>query len=389
MIPTFEEFMRTKPLYYDKFDISRMNEAYKKLSLHIAHPYVVHIIGTNGKGSTGRTMAHLAHKAGLHVGHYSSPHIFRFNERIWIDGSDVDDDTLQSAHERLYEILGSDTSDKLTYFEYSTLLALVIFEKLDFIIVEAGLGGEFDATNVIENRVLTVVTPIGMDHQAFLGYTIKDIAETKLRSMQKLTLLAKQPYEEVYKVAQDIASQKGTKLIYATDIEDFDVETLHLVRDAAIEHGWPPFIRKNILLAVDALNLLHIDVNLSHLHSLELFGRYYPLKENIHIDVGHNPLAAKTLSETIDNDTVLIYNTLNDKDFKTILEILKPKLKRVEIIPIENHRSLQTFELEKALSELNIPYDFFNGILFDHENYLVFGSFYTVEQFLRDLGFDL
>ena len=159
---SFDTFLENKPLYYKEIDHERVHIAYGRLNPHIRHPRTVHIVGTNGKGSTGRMIAHLAYKSGLSVGHFSSPHILKFNERIWLNGSDSSDTLLEEAHQRLFTILGKEMSDKLSYFEYTTLLAFVVFENCDLMVLEAGLGGEFDATNVCDKE-LSVITPIGLD----------------------------------------------------------------------------------------------------------------------------------------------------------------------------------------------------------------------------------
>lgn len=163
-------FLEAKPLYYKEIDHKRVHLAYDMLKFEIVHPVTVHIVGTNAKGSTGRILSHLAHKSGLSVGHYSSPHILKFNERIWLNGEDASDEVLEVAHQRLWKLLGSSMSEALSYFEYTTLLAFVVFEKCDLVVLEAGLGGEFDATNVCAKE-LSIITPIGLDHQAFWEIT--------------------------------------------------------------------------------------------------------------------------------------------------------------------------------------------------------------------------
>ena len=187
-IISLDSFLHAKPLYYKEIDHERVHSAYALLKPQIRSPKTVHIVGTNGKGSTGRMIAHLAYKSALSVGHYSSPHILKFNERIWLDGEDTSDEILEQAHQKLFDILGKEMSDALSYFEYTTLLAFVVFENCDLMVLEAGLGGEFDATNVCDKE-LSVITPIGIDHQAFLGETIEEIAATKIRSIQKQVLI--------------------------------------------------------------------------------------------------------------------------------------------------------------------------------------------------------
>jgi len=377
----------------------------------------VHVVGTNGKGSTGRMIAFLAWRQGmedgrwkmedvtgkpstihhppstihhrpLSVGHYTSPHILRFNERIWLNGADVSDEVLEAAHRRLYGILGQEVSEGLSYFEYTTLLAFVVFENCDLMVLEAGLGGEYDATNVCDKE-LSVITPIGLDHQAFLGETIEEIAATKLRSIQTKALLAPQPYPEVVKVAKKIAEDVGATLVVAqTEIVQnrkgtHEGHPYEILQHIAKQKSWPDFLIQNARVAMAALDILGIPYDVNDLRSLELFGRFYPLTKNIRIDVGHNPLAARAIVGAMELGTVLIYNSLDDKDYDEVLRILAPRLKRVEIIPIDSQRATTAEAIEAAVKRTGLPYRVFDGTLEEDEHYLVFGSFYVVEAFLK------
>ena len=421
---TLNDFLNAKPLYYKEIDHERVHLAYARLKPHIKHPETVHIVGTNGKGSTGRMIAHLAYEASrgqvihdslLHnksqitrplVGHYSSPHILKFNERIWINGADASDEVLESAHQKLFAILGKEMSEALSYFEYTTLLAFVVFEKCDLMVLEAGLGGEFDATNVCD-KALSVITPIGIDHQAFLSDSIEEIAATKIRSIQKQVLLAPQVYDEVIEVAEEIAKEKNARLfeirrsgcphpdknIHAIKRDDNDqilevgVGTPRPTRLVSIaeKKGWPDYLIENAQVAMSALDILGIKYDINDLFDLELFGRFYPLTDNIRIDVGHNPLAAHAIAKAMPEDTVLIYNSLDDKDYEEVLRTLKPKVKRVEIIKIESQRATVTEEIEDVLKRVGLPYSDFQNKINENEQYLVFGSFYVVEAFLNVL----
>jgi dihydrofolate synthase/folylpolyglutamate synthase len=372
---TLNVFLEAKPLYYKEINHKRVHIAYGMLKPHIKQPKTVHIVGTNGKGSTGRIIAHLAYTSGLMVGHYTSPHILKFNERIWINGADVSDEVLDNAHQKLFAILGQKMSDTLSYFEYTTLLAFVVFENCDLMVLEAGLGGEFDATNVC-NKELSIITPIGIDHQAFLGKTIEEIASTKIRSIQKQVLLAPQVFDEVLEVAKKIADEKEAILRQA---QEPSVELAELVE----AKGWAEYLVTNTAVALQALDILNISYDINDLKSLELFGRFYALTDNIRIDVGHNPLAARAIEKALDKKVVLIYNSLDDKDYAEVLRSLKPKVKRVEIIKIHSQRATTLEEIEKALKEVGLEYSYFENNIDEDENYLVFGSFYVVEAFLK------
>ncbi|EIF51073.1 folylpolyglutamate synthase/dihydrofolate synthase family protein [Sulfurovum sp. AR] len=378
MMDSFDTFLQNKPLYYKEIDHERVHIAYGQLKSHIKHPRTVHIVGTNGKGSTGRMIAHLAYKSGLKVGHFSSPHILKFNERIWLNGRDSTDEVLEAAHQRLFGILGKALSESLSYFEYTTLLAFIVFENCDLMVLEAGLGGEFDATNVCD-KALSVITPIGIDHQAFLGESIEAIAGTKIRSIQKKVLLAPQVYDEVLEVAKEITEEKGAKL-YLSKCPSERVTQLGVIAE---ERSWGNYLVENASVALQALDILDISYQINDLRTLELFGRFYPLTKNIRIDVGHNPLAAKAIEKALDKKVVLIYNSLDDKDYEAVLQTLKPKVKHVEIIPIVSQRATTLSEIEKAIQKVGIDYSYFEGKIDKNEQYLVFGSFYVVEEFLN------
>jgi dihydrofolate synthase/folylpolyglutamate synthase len=155
------------------------------------------------------------------------------------------------------------------------------------------------------------------------------------------------------------------------------------LQEIAEKKGWPDYLIDNAAVALHALELLNIPYDMNDLYDLELFGRFYLLTKNIHIDVGHNPLAAKAIEKALDKKVVLIYNSLDDKDYEEVLRILKPKVKRVEIIKIDSQRATTLEEIENALKKIDLEYSYFDGKINNNENYLVFGSFYVVEEFLK------
>jgi dihydrofolate synthase/folylpolyglutamate synthase len=383
--PTFEEFITDKPLYYKEIDHERVHKAYRILKPHIRQPLTIHIVGTNGKGSTGRIMATLLHEAGKSVGHFSSPHILKFNERIWLEGADSSDEELEEAHGKLYGILGQEMSDALSYFEYTTLLAFVAMEKLDVMVLEAGLGGEFDATNVC-SKALSVITPIGLDHQEFLGDTIESIARTKLNSINKKAILGLQVYDEVYAVADEVAKKRATT-VYKVEREAHE-QLLEITETL----GWADYLHENAKLALKALDILDLPYKLESLKEVKIFGRFYPLLPNVTIDVGHNLLGAKALSRALKKKyngekVILVYNTLDDKDYESILIEFKDRIKCVELMHISTARAVKIEDLKEVLDKLDITYRSFDSIV-NNENYFVFGSFYVVEAFLKKIEFN-
>ena len=406
---SFKNFIEEKPLYYKEIDHERVHIAYDKLKPHIKKPTVIHVVGTNGKGSTGRIMATLLHLAGYDVGHFSSPHILKFNERIWLNGEDSSDEILEEAHARLYTILGQEVCAGLSYFEYTTLLSFVVMEELDIIILEAGLGGEFDATNVVDKE-LSVITPIGIDHQDFLGDSIESIATTKLNSIDKKAIVGFQQSDEVERIALKISQERGTELYFLRDVlnslesetfsqrvqstrvpnktrlkplvkKDLESKILSLTE----EMGWSGYLYENTLLAMSALDVLDLNYDIESLREVKLFGRFYQFLPNVIIDVGHNLLASEAIVRTLkakNQKVVLIYNTLDDKDYLAILKSLAPVIEWVEVLPIETARAVDIEILHQNLKKLSLTYKKFNSIK-DENSYLVFGSFYVVEAFIK------
>jgi dihydrofolate synthase/folylpolyglutamate synthase len=376
------DFLKFKTLYYDKIDYSYIKKAWQILSEKINLPYVIHIVGTNGKGSTGRFLSHYLHKKDFKVLHYSSPHIVKFNERIWINGSDVDDRSLEGAHDFLQDIYDDEILSKLTYFEYTTLLALYLSEGKNYLVLEAGLGGEFDATNVVENN-LSLITTIDLDHQDFLGNTIEEIASTKMRSVDNKMILGYQVNPEVYDIALEVKKE-----IYSSRAKNIIIQSVKDFEKYQINNKFANYLKKNLHLVIETLNELNVNVDLNIFNEVKLFARCEKIKENITIDVGHNPLAARMLVKEFEGQKVtLIYNSYENKDYKRVLQILKPIIKNIYILQVDDKRIVNKNNLLNIIEDLNIITTEILNIN-DKEDYLVFGSFLVVEKFLQTIGFN-
>lgn len=377
---TLAQFLGSKPLFYDVIDYARFPAAYESIRSFLSLPKLIHIVGTNGKGSTGRFLATAFHRAGKKTGHYTSPHIVRFNERVWMDGEEISDEVLENAHQKLLGLLSSEYAYALSYFEYTTLLAMVVFEECEYVVLEAGLGGEFDATNVFD-KILSIFTPIALDHSAFLGNTIESIAATKLRSMQSVALMGKQPYIETKIIARQIANEKKTDIKCIDGMASPEIKecALHI----AIKNDLSDYLRDNLELAMAAYEVLGYTAEKMLFDQKALFGRLTKINDNITLDVGHNALAARVIAEAfVGQKVTLIYNTYADKDYQEILTILAPIIESVEIIEVDEARIVEQELLESALHNLGIRYCTFQKIRED-KKYLVFGSFSVAEAFLK------
>jgi len=367
-----EEYLNLKPLYYDDIDFKYVNNAWKLISNYIKLPYIIHIVGTNGKGSTGRYLSSFLNQSNFSVLHYSSPHIIKFNERIWIDGHNSTDEQLEKSHKFLQDILTTTLLKKLTYFEYTTLLALVLSDGLDYIVLEAGLGGEFDATNIVQND-LTLITTIGLDHIEFLGNTIEKIATTKMKACDKNYILGYQVSNiEVNKTKNKVLNTKN-EITFHKNIT-LPTKAINL----------PLYLKYNMKLALSALEFLNIKI--IDFDIPNLFGRCQKYKENITIDVGHNTLASTViLRQFYDKKIKLIYNSYKDKDYNAVLMILKPIIDEVLIIDIKDDLRIAQYEdIANVCQQLKLNYSKFESINNNNE-YLVFGSFKVVEEFLNYL----
>ena len=371
------DFLDSKELFYKDIDYNYFPSLWKRVEKKFRLPNIIHIVGTNGKGSTGRFLAWYLHRAGKRVGHYSSPHILDFSERIWLDGSDTSWTLLESAHQSLYKKLDKEDLKKLSYFEYTTLLAIEVFEDLEYVVLEAGLGGEYDATNVFK-KLFSLITPIAKDHESFLGNSLKEIATTKLKSVSTFAIIAKQK-EEIYEVAEKLDIKW-----YRSD-EFFNFEEMEEIKKFIKNNHFASYLNENLLLALSGVKKLGLEYDLKFLDGVELRGRFERVSKNIIIDVGHNLQAATAIKgELKDKKITLIYNTYQDKDYKEIFGVLKDNIEEVLIIDVENDRIVKREILEDFLTSIGIKYRAYeNSILKDDKEYLVFGSFVVVERFLE------
>ena len=375
-----EYFLENKPLFYKEINRARMPNTFKFVQGAFKIPEIIHIIGTNGKGSTGRFLAQMLAR-GHSVGHYTSPHIFEFRERFWINGAVASADALETAHERLIKILPAEVARSLSYFEYATLLCAPLFEGCDFFVCEAGVGGEFDATNVFDKR-LSLFTPIGFDHTALLGDKLEQIATTKFNAMADVALINDEMSELCAGIARGIAVKKGATLKFAS--QNLSSEDKNEIKAYADKFGLPEFLRSNLTLSSSAFKELGFSLNLANLGALDLGGRCEKIAPNVTIDVGHNEMAAQALAKKFEGKKLnLIFNAFADKDIKAVLKAIKPVVKKTYIIEYETPgRELATAQVKDTLRQLDMEFEDFTDVRADEE-YLAFGSFYLVEAFLK------
>ncbi|WP_407927673.1 Mur ligase family protein [Campylobacter molothri] len=378
------DFLAKKNLCYDRIDRFLMFRMYEKYKNQLLAKPIIQIIGTNGKGSTGRFLAQLLENIGYNVGHYTSPHIFDFKERFYKNKGIVCKEELEQTHEKLEKIFKEELN-KLSYFEYATFLAAVLFRKCDYVIFEAGLGGEYDATSVFEKK-MSIFTKIGFDHMQILGDSLEKIARTKLKVMSEKTLISSEQEEIVLKIAKKIANLKKVELIFSSK---FEGKYKSLIQNYVQKYNLPLYLKHNLILALNAFEILaskeKIEPALAKLEKLSLKGRLEQLEPNLYIDVGHNVMAATALRDQFMGEKlILVYNSYQDKDVFKILKTLKPIIDTIKIYKyISIERKLMSDEIYNIANILGIKCEEFS-FLEKQKKTLVFGSFALVENFLKE-----
>jgi len=300
----------------------------------------IHIAGTNGKGSTAAFLTSILMQSGYRVGLYTSPHILDVRERIQVDRVQISEDDLAFHVARIRESLPDDKA--LTYFEFLTLLAFLYFQekKVDIAVIEAGLGGRLDATNVIVPQVV-IITPISLDHTKHLGKTLTEIATEKCGVIKRgvPTVVAQQPPEAMH-VIQRWCDEMGSPICMAFAEEV--TQSLSL----AGEHQ-----KQNAACAVEAAHLLadakfeirDIGKALGDTHwdgRLEVVNR----APRVILDGAHNPAGAVVLADYIGKEikrenAVLMLGVMADKDIHGICRSLIPTVRDVICVKVPSERS--------------------------------------------------
>jgi len=323
--------------------LERVREVFVRMQLPRPARHVITVAGTNGKGSTVAFIESIARAAGWKVATYTSPHLLTYNERVRIGGRDAEDEELIAAFEVIEAARlnpsaeGEDIS--LTYFEYGTLAALWLFAKsdLDLAILEVGLGGRLDATNIVDADV-AVITTVDLDHQEYLGNDREAIGFEKAgiaRAWKPLVLGEDDPPASVLRHAYAI----GASAVRAGC--DYFFEPIHAEtwrwREVGFELELPmpglaaPAQLRNAAAAIAALRALDVELPDSAyargVAAASLLGRLQRLQRDgveIVVDVGHNPQAARELAgwmrgAPITGRTIAVFAALGDKDLEGIV----------------------------------------------------------------------
>ncbi|MBP1839356.1 bifunctional folylpolyglutamate synthase/dihydrofolate synthase [Formosa algae] len=305
------------------------------LSEHLNHPEhqfkSIHVAGTNGKGSTSHMLASILQEAGYKVGLYTSPHLKDFRERIRINGVEVSEDFVVefiSENKTFFE------AHELSFFEMTVGMAFDYFktEQVDIAVIEVGLGGRLDSTNIITPE-LSVITNIGLDHTQFLGTTLAEIASEKGGIIKpNVPVVIGETQEEIQTVFETIAADKKAKILFAdqliTELYPSDLKGSYQIKNI-----------KTVLQSINELKGLgfsirdkHIQNGLLHvMRNTGLKGRWQVLQDapKVVCDTGHNKegllLVMKQLEQETYNTLHIVFGVVSDKDVQSILPLLPKK----------------------------------------------------------------
>ena len=360
----------------------------------------IHVAGTNGKGAVCVILDAYLRELGFKTGRYTSPHLVRLNERFLVNGVPVADDRLDLVSQSVNRLIGQSVNLNPTFFEALTAVAFKLYseEKVDYAVLECGLGGRLDATNICR-PVVSVITRIGLDHCDWLGDTVEKIAAEKAGIIKPgVPVVVGRNEPSVVSVIAARAEELKSPFYYAPDLVD--------EREIPVDFPLPgKFNRENAQTAFAALKVLNLhNSSFFTLHS-SLFllhpGRYQKVGRFI-VDGAHNPPAAQALVEALEADkdlggqkVDLIFGACADKDVDEVLRILGPHINRAFAVRTNNPRSFSAEELAARMNALGIPttpatldiaIQSVNRLIGQSVNCLICGSLFLVGEALVKLG---
>jgi dihydrofolate synthase/folylpolyglutamate synthase len=320
-------------------------------------PPVIHIAGTNGKGSTQAMIRAGLEAAGKTVHAYTSPHLARFHERIRLAGELISEDYLTEILDECYEANGG---KPITYFEITTVAAILAFSRVraDYCLLEVGLGGRLDATNVLDDPALTIITPVSFDHPQFLGNTVAEIAGEKAGILKRLrpAIITAQP-DDAMEVIEARAEKLGCPMMVQGQHWNVSEERGRLIYqdETGLLDLPPPALMgahqfQNAGTAITALRFLGFDetaceavcTNVSWPARMQKLGKgavtQLAIEAEFWLDGGHNAACALTLAETLTRlpkrETHLICGLMNTKDVAGYMAPLVPHAASLQAVSI-------------------------------------------------------
>ena len=391
------------PKLHTKNDLSYIGRILKQLNNRQDSVKTIHVTGTNGKGSTSYYLSNLLQKAGQKTGLFVSPYIYEFNERIQLNGKNIsNNDLIKTANEieMAIEILKKDDPNfSLVTFEYEVALAFQFFaqENCDYAVIEVGIGGEHDKTNVIIPEV-SVITTIGLDHEKIIGPTLKDIAKEKsgIIKSNKPVVLGNVPQNVLEILLNKAQSENSKSFLLGRDFQIKIMPDVIEYQDSKTIYNFAlrPLVEAyDIGVAVQVIQLLQLDLDRKKIeeaiNETRIPGRYDVIQTSpeIIVDGAHNLQAMENLLNLVrkkkKGQIYVLLGMMKDKDLGPVTKLFKdekvtltridyPRAARLEDFPKEAQKEFEYKEnFEEAYTSLK------NKLQVD-DMLLVTGSFYLV-----------
>jgi dihydrofolate synthase/folylpolyglutamate synthase len=375
------ERMTDFPYRKDVLDLDRVRTVLHALGNPQKRYPIVHVAGTKGKGSVCALVASVLQSAGHRVGLFSKPHLIRLNERISINGCDISDEDFVQMMNRLHPHLEDQRSlaNPLTFFDLITVLALAYFAhgKSDLVVLEVGLGGRLDSTNVVSSTI-SVITSIDYDHTHILGETLEKIAAEKAGIIKpKTPVISGVTDPGPASVIEEIARERHAPLFvlgqdFQCESRDesgaFFVQTWRRRSDALRIPLWGEHQRRNAAIAIATLDALDERLRLgltgdelrAGLAKVRLRGRIEVVSQNpiVVLDVAHNPVSLRALRETLtdrcpNRRIVLLLGMAQDKDVRGSLREVLPIASSAVFTGIGHPRGVNPEELQRLAKEIS------------------------------------
>ncbi|QCO70734.1 bifunctional tetrahydrofolate synthase/dihydrofolate synthase [Buchnera aphidicola] len=384
------------------YDLLELKSLAKKLDVLDSKAFIFTVAGTNGKGTTCAMLERLLLNSGYQVGLYTSPHLIKFIERVRVNGFFLNEEEHVSAFQN---IESERNGVLLTYFEFITLAALILFKRysLDILILEVGLGGRLDATNILDSDI-SIITNIGIDHTSLLGIDRVSIAREKsgIFRKNKISVIGEINIpESMYQIAKEKKTiLKKINIDWSWEKKNYYWNFFHSdIKLYNLPITQIPLPNTAIALAALYYSGIKIDQKIirESISNVQLLGRFQIISTHpyIIIDVAHNPDAAFYLSKKIDEINIkgkiyAVVGILNDKDISGIINPLKSKIHYWFAAPLKTMRTATKKQLKdifpvyntSVLNDINEAYKKAFILAKKQDAIIVFGSFLTVAEFL-------
>ncbi|NLT50010.1 MAG: bifunctional folylpolyglutamate synthase/dihydrofolate synthase [Ignavibacteria bacterium] len=361
-----------------QFSIKLGLESITNLMNHLGNPQnnlkCFHIAGSNGKGSTASFIASILREAGFKTGLYTSPHFVKFNERIRINGEMINDDFIADFLKNNHNYI---VNNSVTFFEITTALAFEYFnsEKVDYAVIETGLGGRLDATNII-NPIASVITTISLEHQNILGNTIEQIAKEKAGIIKQngnifTGLLQEKAFDVIKKISFDKSAdlynlsnyiyEKDNNVILKNIISEFRINNLPLYGNHQKINAALAVLSLNKELNFNNENILRKGLQ-NVIENTGIQGRYeifykYPrvIFDSCHNEEGVTVFLDEFKNEFFNYDKCyLIFGAMKDKNIRSMMILLKEYFSEILFTRIDNKRALNYKEFLELTDNLNL-----------------------------------